>query len=67
MPEYRDLRPLETPAVPVLLVGTAVFTVALLVVAVTGGPSRWLEICGCGIALGLIGIPAARRMQRIRR
>lgn len=67
MPGHRDLQPLETPATPVLLTGTVLFGLALIVFAVAGGPRAWLAICGYGMALGLIGVPAARRMQRPRR
>ena len=65
MPErYRDLTPMDTPATPVLVGGTMLFAVALVVVLLAGGPVTWRWICLCGIALGLIGIPLARRMQR---
>ena len=68
MPEdYRQLQPLETPALPIVLAGTALFGLALIAVVLLGGPRSWLAICGCGIALGLIGIPVARRLQRPRR
>ncbi|MEP6463314.1 MAG: DUF2530 domain-containing protein [Frankiaceae bacterium] len=65
MPDrHRTLEPLETPAAPVLVVGTALFALALVAVVITGGPTDWRWICLCGIALGGIGIPVARRMQR---
>jgi Protein of unknown function (DUF2530) len=63
----RELQPLDTPAAPVLIVGTVLFAVALIVVVLAGGPARWREICGCGIALGLIGAPMTRRRQRSHR
>jgi hypothetical protein len=59
----------ETDDVPVVAAGTALWAVALVVLAVldlTGAASVhrwWLEMCGCGVALGLAGIRYIRRRR----
>lgn len=67
MPERNpELAPLDTPAAPVLVAGTVLFALALIAVLIFDGPTRWVWICAYGIALGLLGVPVARRMQRPR-
>ena len=68
-----DPPPLETDDVPVVAAGTALWAIALVVLAVlratgtqVGGDDVqgwWMAMCGCGIALGLIGVRHCRRRQ----
>ncbi|MEG3614322.1 DUF2530 domain-containing protein [Isoptericola haloaureus] len=57
--------PPATDLVRVVLVGVAVWTVALVVVGVLAAtgvvPVGAVAICGAGILLGLLGLPWARR------
>ncbi len=60
---------LETDDVPVVAAGTALWGVALLVLTVLrladvgDVQGWWLVMCGCGIALGLVGVRYVRRRQ----
>ncbi|WP_018334181.1 DUF2530 domain-containing protein [Actinomycetospora chiangmaiensis] len=45
-----------TDPVPPVLVGVAVWVVALIVLAVVGGSGPWLWACVVGIALGGVGL-----------
>ena len=64
-----DPPPLETDDVPVVAAGTALWALALVVLAVLrlrgdeDVQAWWLAMCGCGIALGLIGVRHCRRRQ----
>lgn len=63
----------ETDDVPVVAAGTALWALALVVLAVLrltgeqfggqGVQAWWMAMCGCGIALGLIGVRYCRRRQ----
>ncbi|MCW2613474.1 MAG: hypothetical protein JWN08_468 [Frankiales bacterium] len=65
--QHPDPAPLETDDVKVVLVGTAGWAVALVVLAVLRladvGDVRtwWIGMCGYGIALGLFGVRYCRR------
>jgi len=67
MSTHLDPPPLETDDTRVVLVGTAAWAVALVVllvlrVADVGDvPDWWLGMCAYGIALGLFGARYARR------
>jgi Protein of unknown function (DUF2530) len=62
-----------TNDVPVVAAGTALWAVALLVLGVLrlAGVADvhgwWLAMCGCGIALGLVGVRLCLRRQAARR
>ena len=63
-----DPPPLETDDVPVVLGGTALWALALVVLAVLRLTGRdvqgwWLAMCACGIALGLFGYRYVTRRQ----
>jgi len=64
-----DPPPLETDDARVVLVGTALWAAALvvllvlLVADVTEVRGWWLAMCGYGIALGLYGMRYCRRRQ----
>lgn len=64
-----DPDPLETDDVKIVLVGTALWSVALvvllvlLVADVTEVRGWWLGMCGYGIALGLYGVRYCRKRQ----
>lgn len=65
MPDRREeLRPLDVDAARVVVVGTVLWALALVVVLLAGSPRDWAWICACGVGLGLLGLPVARRMQR---
>lgn len=56
-----DPPPLETDDVKIVAAGTAVWAIAFVVVLVlrlTGADIRdwWLEMCGSGAVLGLVGV-----------
>lgn len=61
--------PLETNDVPTVLLGTALWAVALLILLVllvadvTEVRGWWLGMCGYGIALGLVGTRTCQRRQ----
>jgi amino acid transporter len=62
-----DPPPLQTNDVPIAMVGTAAWTVALLVLLIIGlpGPDRWwLWVCVVGIGIGLFGIWYIPRLHR---
>lgn len=56
-------RRLTDPVRPVL-VGVAVWVVALVVLLVVGGPSPWLWACVVGVALGGIGLSVLALQRR---
>lgn len=64
-----DPSPLETNDVPIVVLGTALWGLALLVLLVlqiadlTEVRGWWLGMCGYGIALGLVGVRSCRRRQ----
>lgn len=64
---HPDPPPLETNDGLVVAVGTALWVIGLVVLAVlkatdaTRVPTWWLGMCGYGIALGLFGIRYCRR------
>lgn len=64
--------PLETNDVLTVVIGTVLWAVALVVLAVlliadvTEVHGWWLAMCGCGIVLGLFGIRGCRRRQAAR-
>lgn len=65
MPADRDdLRPLDVDALPVVLLGTAGWAIALLAVLALDAPVAWRWTCGCGIGLGLLGLVLVRRRRR---
>lgn len=63
-PPDRTLRPLDVDATPVVAIGTALWALALVVTLLVDAPPGWRWTCLAGTALGLIGLPLARRMQR---
>ena len=63
-----DPPPWETDDVPVVWAGTALWALALVVLVVLRLTGRdvedwWMQMCGCGIALGLIGVRYCKRRQ----
>ncbi len=61
----------QTNDVPVVLAGTGLWAVALVVLLVLRATGRdvhdwWLAMCGCGIALGLVGVRYVQGRQRRR-
>ena len=64
-----DPPPLETNDVAIVALGTAGWLLALIVLTAArlAGSSVadwWLAMCGCGIALGLVGVRFCQRRQR---
>ena len=64
-----DPAPLETNDAAIVAAGTACWVLALLVLGIarlTGADVQtwWLAMCGCGAALGLIGVRYCGRRQR---
>lgn len=77
-PEHHFLVQAPVPAVDadgvrVVTVGTALFGVASVVLALlrpqldAAGRGWWLAVCVCGFLLGLLGIVYCRRLARRRR
>ena len=67
-PRHPDPEPLQTDEVRVVAIGTALWALALAVLAVArlaGADVHgwWMAMCGCGIVLGLIGVRHCRRRQ----
>lgn len=60
-PQRPPLTPLDVRVAPVVLVGTALWAVALVVLLVAGGSAQWRWTCVVGIALGGFGLFVARR------
>ncbi|MFL6240409.1 MAG: DUF2530 domain-containing protein [Actinomycetes bacterium] len=66
-----DKRALRTPdpyrasAVPVIVVGTVAWAIALIVLLATGTDSWWRWACLAGFLLGVVGIPVMARYQRV--
>jgi hypothetical protein len=63
-----DPEPLEHDDVKVVLAGTALWVLALVVLGIArlaGSDVQgwWLAMCGCGIALGLVGIRYTQRRR----
>lgn len=69
-PARPEPEPMQTDDVRVVLVGTAAWVLALLVLAVLRladvGDVRgwWLGMCAYGIALGVVGVLVCRRRQQ---
>ena len=64
-----DPAPLETNDAALVAAGTAVWVVALIVLAVArlaGADVHgwWLALCGCGAVLGLLGVGYCTRRQQ---
>lgn len=68
VPRRADPPPLPTDDVRTVAVGTAVWVVALVVVALLRGDiedaTRWAATCATGAGLGLLGIAFLRRRAR---
>ncbi|HVE99002.1 MAG TPA: DUF2530 domain-containing protein [Mycobacteriales bacterium] len=70
MPRRPDPPPLDTDDVRTVLVGTAIWTVALLALlpfagALAAADRLWLlAMCACGIGLGVVGLVYCRRRAR---
>ncbi|MCC5577400.1 DUF2530 domain-containing protein [Microtetraspora sp. AC03309] len=60
-----DLEPIKTNDTATILVGTALWLVALVALLVARpDESRWLWTCAAGIGLGLFGLAYIRRRDR---
>jgi hypothetical protein len=51
--------------VPVIVVGTIGWLVALIVLLVVGNDSYWRWVCLTGFVLGVVGVPIMARYQRV--
>lgn len=70
-PEKRDPpEPLAVNGVPVIVIGTVLWAIALIVLLVIHnrlsdhGHGWWIWVGVAGVALGIIGVPYLRRFQR---
>lgn len=67
--EHPDPEPLETDDVRLVGLGTALWALALVVLAVLQVASVgdvqpwWLAMCVCGLALGLVGVRYCQRRR----
>ena len=71
MPRKRrpDPPPLQTNDVPIAMVGTAAWAVALVVLLLIGLPEPdrwWLWVCAFGVGIGLFGVWYIPRLHRSR-
>jgi len=71
-PRRPDPEPLELGDVRVVAGGTALWLLALVVLAVAdlagaGVHGWWMAMCGCGVALGLLGLRFLARRNAPRR
>ncbi len=69
-PNHRDLEPLQTNDTATILVGTALWAIALIVLLIAQpGPGQrwWIWTCVAGIAGGVFGLAYVRRSTRARR
>lgn len=69
-PNRRDLEPLQTNDTATILVGTALWAIALIVLLIAQpGPDQrwWIWTCVAGIAGGVFGLWYVRRSARARR
>lgn len=61
---------MDTPDLPVVLVGTGLWLVGLVVTFVRSDAlsapewSRWFWVCAAGVFLGLVGVRTVRRRDR---
>ena len=64
-------QPTRTPpryapnAVPVIIVGTVGWLIALIVLLAIGNDTWWRWVCVTGLGLGAVGIPVMARYQRV--
>ncbi|MEV5414053.1 DUF2530 domain-containing protein [Thermopolyspora sp. NPDC052614] len=68
-PNRRDLEPLQTNDTATILVGTALWVIALIVLLIAQpGPDQrwWIWTCVAGIAGGIFGLGYVRRSARAR-
>lgn len=68
-PNRRDLEPLQTNDTATILVGTALWAIALIVLLIAQpAPAHrwWIWTCVAGIAGGVFGIVYVRRSERAR-
>ena len=63
--QLRVATPYQPSAVPVIVIGTIAWGVALLVLLVTGTHTWWRWVCLAGFSLGVIGVPIMARYQRV--
>ncbi len=69
-PNRRDLEPLQTNDTATILVGTALWAIALIVLLIAQpGPGQrwWIWTCVAGIAGGVFGLAYVRRSARAHR
>ena len=65
MPALRTPPPDRTNAVPVIVVGTVGWLVALIVLLVIGNDTWWRWVCLTGFLFGVVGVPIMARYQRV--
>ncbi|MFF3664979.1 DUF2530 domain-containing protein [Microtetraspora malaysiensis] len=63
-----DLQPIRTNDTATILIGTALWLVALVVLLIVRPEeTRWLWTCAAGFGLGLFGLAYIRRRDRLDR
>jgi hypothetical protein len=61
---HREPPPWAVNGIPVIIVGTVGWLIALVVLLATGTDTWWRWVCLTGLALGVVGIPIMGRYQR---